>query len=197
MVLLAAAPAEVPPLWPAAGGVNEKPADGEGREELAVFYDALGLERSLALAVRFCGSARRYGTGPLCPRRKSPIAPEGNWGYTDCLCMVEGIVQAASLALARQGSGPVRADVSPWPLNYAAGGSMRPVSFSFGRRRGQRGPGVCNCGVPGPTAGCSALTPRFPTRGSAWLLTLHHLEFDRLDTASLEQEPPSAVVAQP
>ncbi len=114
MVLLAAASGEVPPLWPAAGpdaacrAAVEK--DGE-REESAVFYDALGLAAPWRLLSGFTALPGGMYRAAL-PLPEAPIAPEGNWGYTDCLHMVEGIVQAASLALARQGAGTRRSGVA-------------------------------------------------------------------------------------
>lgn len=198
MVLLAAAPAEVPPLWPAAGadGVDGKPVDGEGREELAVFYDALGLDAPWRLLSGFAVLPENMYRAAL-PTPEEPIAPEGNWGYTDCLYMVEGIVQAASLALARQGDGPVRADgvgmaaeLCRWRLNAA--GFIR-----FGGERGAKGPWRLQLRRSWADGRLQRFDAQISDARERVLLTLHHLEFDRLETASLEQESPSAVVAQP
>ena len=170
--------------------------DGEGGKDLTVFYDALGLDAPWRLLSGFAVLPENMYRAAL-PAPEEPIAPEGNWGYTDCLYMVEGIVQAASLALARQGDGPVRADgvgmaaeLCRWRLNAA--GFIR-----FGGERGAKGPWRLQLRRSWADGRLQRFDAQISDARERVLLTLHHLEFDRLETASLEQEPPSAVVAQP
>ncbi|MGE9985443.1 acyltransferase domain-containing protein [Desulfovibrio sp. SGI.169] len=201
MALLAAASGEVPPLWPAVGPNVESDAArredgpaGGGRAELAAFYDALGLAAPWRMLADFTAlPGDMYRASLAAP--EAPIAPGGDWGYSDCLHMVEGIVQAASLVLARRGSGVPRpggadgadmpAELRRWRLNAA--GFIR-----FGGERGDRG--LWNLQLRRSWADDRLL--RFDAQivdaPGRVLLTLHHLEFDRLESASPAEEPPTA-----
>lgn len=189
MVLLSAASGEVPPLWPAAGPdavCREDAATGGGGEELAVFYDVLGLSAPWQMLSGFAAlPGEMYRAALTTP--EVPIAPEGNWGYADCLHMVEGIVQAASLALARQGVGAMRpcgadavamaAELRRWRLNAA--GFIR-----FGGERGARGLWRLQLRRSWADGRLLRFDAQISDARERVLLTLHHLEFDRLEPAS-------------
>ena len=180
MVLLAAASGEVPPLWPAAGPDDASRADAAtdgDHDELAAFYDALGLSAPWRLLSGFAAlPGGMYRAALAVP--EAPIAPEGNWGYTDCLHMVEGIVQAASLALSRQRDNvAMAAELRRWRLNAA--GFIR-----FGGERGARGPWRLQLRRSWADDKLLRFDAQISDARERVLLTLHHLEFDRLEPAS-------------
>ncbi|WP_300907171.1 acyltransferase domain-containing protein [uncultured Desulfovibrio sp.] len=178
MALLAAASGEVPPLWPAAG--REDAATGGNSEEAAVFYAALGLAAPWRMLSGFAALPDDMYRATLAAP-EAPIAPEGNWGYTDCLHMVEGILQAASLVLARQGGGAdgagMAVELRRWRLNAA--GFIR-----FGGERGARGPWRLQLRRSWADERLLRFDAQISDTRERVLLTLHHLEFDRLEPAS-------------
>lgn len=173
MVLLAATPGEVPPLWPA----SKTDCSGQGVERINNVYDALGMGEPWRILSGFSALP-----GGICLATLSapeqPIAPESNWSYTKVLQMVEGLVQAASLVIALEGSAATPAEaLRRWRLNAA--GFIR-----FGAERGGQGP--CRLRLRRSWADGKLL--RFDAqaedaRGRV-LVTLHHLEFDRQEEAT-------------
>ena len=144
---------------------------------MAAFYDALGLSAPWRLLSGFAAlPGGMYRAALAVP--EAPIAPEGNWGYTDCLHMVEGIVQAASLALSRQRDNvAMAAELRRWRLNAA--GFIR-----FGGERGARGPWRLQLRRSWADDKLLRFDAQISDARERVLLPLHHLEFDRLEPAS-------------
>lgn len=177
MVLLAAACGQVPPLWPV-------PAVGEAaaqRREIGHFYDALGLGFAWRLLTDF--AVLPDGMFHAALAAPAAIAPESDWGYTDVLHVVEGIIQAAWLAIGLQKpdgsagwSATAVANVLCWRLNAAG----------FIRFQGERGSGPWRLQLRRSWADGKLLrfdAQAVDARGRIFL-TLHHLEFDRRDAVA-------------
>lgn len=105
------------------------------------------------------------------------IAPDSNWSYTGALQMVEGLVQAAWLAIAGEDSAldAVHA-LRRWRLNAA--GFIR-----FGAERGGQGPWRLQLRRSWADGKLRLFRRSGRGRPRSRALTLHHLEFDRQETA--------------
>lgn len=172
MVLLAAGCGEMPPLWPA----SHVDCSGQGIERVQHFYETLGMGEPWRILSSFTASPEGMYHAVL-SAPEQPIAPDSNWSYTGALQMVEGLVQAAWLAIAGEDSAldAVHA-LRRWRLNAA--GFIR-----FGAERG---------GARSLAAAIAAFVGRRQIaafrrsgrgRPRSRALTLHHLEFDRQETA--------------
>ena len=173
MVLLAAGSGQAPPLWPA----SEVDCSGQGIESIENVYDALGLGEPWRLLSGFTALPGGIYHAVL-STPEVPIAPESNWSYTGVLQMLEGLVQAASLAIAREDGARAPAEaLRRWRLNAAG----------FIRFSGERGgPGPWRLQLRRSWADGKLL--RFDAQAAdargRVLITLHHLEFDRQEAAS-------------
>lgn len=172
MVLLAAGSGEAPPLWPA----SETDCSGQGVERIENVYDALGMGEPWRILSGFSvlpdGIYHAVLSAP-----EQPIAPESNWSYTGSLQIVEGLVQAASLAIVLEGGAGTPADaLRGWRLNAA--GFIR-----FGAERGGQGPWRLQLRRSWADGKLLRFDAQAADARGRVLVTLHHLEFDRQEAA--------------
>ncbi|WP_288907457.1 acyltransferase domain-containing protein [uncultured Desulfovibrio sp.] len=168
--LLAAAAGSVPPLWPRAE------AQGTGAAP-AAFYDAAGLGTDWRLLTDFLPLDDHCFAAGLQPAGSTSIAPHDDCGYTDALHVVEGLVQAAWLAIAHDAGAP-GAVVDP----TAGLRGWRLAAAGFIRWRGAGAVGPWRLMLRRSWADANLLRFDAQARDAEGqvFLTLHHLEFDRL-----------------
>lgn len=172
MVWLASRRNEVLPLWPDAG----KAAAPRQTDEIGVFYTAAGLGSEWRLVESFAALHDEMFAATL-RLPEASIAPEGECGYSKDLLVVEGVMQAAWLAITCESSktfsdaAAIAAQLRMWRLNAA--GFIR----------------IGEAGAEGPLrllmrrSWADGRLLRFDAQVADHLgrvfLTMHHLEFDR------------------
>jgi hypothetical protein len=167
--LLAAAAGEVPPLWPDADAGSAGPAPDS-------FYAAAGLGPAWRLLTHFSVLPEHRFAATLRPPQRPSIAPAADCGYTDALHVVEGLVQAAWLAIAHHTDAPGAV------FDPAAGlRGWRLAAAGFIRWRGVGKGGPWQLVLQRSWADANLLRFDAQARDAAGqvFLTLHHLEFDR------------------
>ena len=176
MTILAAANGQVPPLWPHSG-------DSSGEEQMqqtldtAPLYDSIGFGAPWRMLHDFTILPNhRYAA--LLDHSHTSIAPEGNKGYNDVLYVVEGMAQAAWMAIAQEaGEAEGIVDViRDWRLHAA--GFIR-----FGGDRG-RGPWRIMMRRSWSAPNLLRYDGQAIDEQGRVFLTLHHLEFNRRDTGA-------------
>ena len=98
MALMSPVPAATTPIWDASGAT-----DMGGNAVPATCYDAMGLGAHWRLITAFAALPDDMYQAVM-PAAEEGIAQKGNSRYTEILCIVEGIVQTAWLAVASRGS---------------------------------------------------------------------------------------------
>lgn len=179
MVWLAAHRSSVRPLWeevPAAASVTSPVLD------TGPFYRAAGLGREWRLVENFCALPDDLFSGAL-SLPQTCIAPEADSGYTGDMLVVEGVLQAARLAITSEYS----KDFSDTAALAAAMQEWVLHAVGFIRIGPARADGPLRILMQRSWA--NARLRRFDAQvidqeGHVFL-TIHHLEFDRSDQAGL------------
>lgn len=169
MVWLASRRNDVPPLWPDAGqAATPQSVD-------AAFYQAMGLGRDWRLVESFAELPGDMFAATL--RLSEAIAPGGECGYSNDLLVVEGVMQAAWLAITCESSktffdaAAVAARLRPWRLNA--------VGFIRIGETGADGPLNLLMRRSWSDDRLRRFDAQVVDRLGHILLTMHHLEFDR------------------
>lgn len=176
MTILAAANGQVPPLWP---DENELPRAEHAQQVLDtdLFYNSVGFGAPWRMLREFT-TLPNHRYAALLDYSNASIAPEGNKGYTDVLHVVEGMAQAAWMAIAQEaGEAEAIADViRNWHLQAA--GFIR-----FGEERGN-GPWIIRMRRSWSAPNLLRFDGQAVDERGRVFLTLHHLEFNRRDTGA-------------
>ena len=172
MVWLASRRNEVPALWDA----SVLPEAASQSVDPAGFYLAAGLGREWRLVESFSVLQDDMFAATLCLPEAS-IAPEDECGYSNDLLVVEGVMQAARLAITCESSktfsdaAVVAAQLRSWRLNAA--GFIR-----IGATRAD-GPLCLRMRRSWADARLLRFDAQVVDRLGRIFLTMHHLEFDR------------------
>ncbi len=176
MTILAAANGLVPPLWP---DENEPPRAEQIQQALDtdLFYNSVGFGAPWRMLREF-SILPNHRYAALLDHSYASIAPEGNKGYTDVLHVVEGMVQAAWMAIAQDAgeAEAIAAVIRNWHLQAA--GFIR-----FGGERG-KGPWLIRMRRSWSAPNLLRFDGQAVDERGRVFLTLHHLEFNRRDTGA-------------
>ena len=176
LTILAAANGQVPPLWP---DENEAPHAEQVQQALDtdLFYNSVGFGAPWRMLREFTVLPNhRYAA--LLDHSYASIAPEGNKGYTDVLHVVEGMAQAAWMAIAQEAgeAEAIAAVIRNWHLQAA--GFIR-----FGGERG-KGPWLIRMRRSWSAPNLLRFDGQAVDERGRVFLTLHHLEFTRRDSGA-------------
>ncbi|MDD4700869.1 MAG: acyltransferase domain-containing protein [Desulfovibrio sp.] len=176
MTILAAANGQVPPLWP---HDDESLHAKQAQQTLntGAVYDSVGFGAPWRMLENFTILPNHRYTA-LLDHTHASIAPEGNKGYKDVLYVVEGMAQAAWMAITQEAgeAEAIATVIRNWRL-HAAG---------FIRFGGERGKGPWRIMMRRSWSAPNLLRydGQAIDESGRVFLTLHHLEFNRRDTGA-------------